>query len=127
MTLKSMDGKHSFRAFMRQSEEFPENFSIGLIYVTGEDPGSFQLVRCNGQHGGERTHPHHAVFHVHRIKAADINSGILEPRHIDTSADFASLREALSHFCRLTRIQNPDEFFPGILQSRLFPESEASE
>ena len=48
MTLKSTDGKHSFRAFLRQSEEFPENFSVGLVYQPGEEPGSFQLIRCNG-------------------------------------------------------------------------------
>ena len=68
MTLKSADGAHSFRVFMRQSEEFLENFSIGLVYQPGEEPGSFQLIRCNGQHGGERVHPHHAVFHVHGVQ-----------------------------------------------------------
>ena len=83
MTLKSADGKQSFRVFIRQSEEFPENFSFGLIYLPGDEPGSFQLVRCNGQHGGEKVHPHHAVFHIHRSKADDINSGILEPQHIE--------------------------------------------
>jgi hypothetical protein len=31
MTLKSADGKLSFRVFMRQSDEFPENFSVGLM------------------------------------------------------------------------------------------------
>jgi len=51
MTLKSMDGKHCFRVFMRQSEEFSENFSVGLVYLPSEEPGSFQLIRCNGQHG----------------------------------------------------------------------------
>jgi len=63
MTLKSADGKHEFRVFMRQNDEFPENFSIGLMYLPNEEPGSFQLLRCNGQHGGERVHPHHAAFH----------------------------------------------------------------
>src|SRR3990172_4574315 len=104
MTLKSADGKHSFRAFMRQSDEFPENFSVGLVYQPGEEPGSFQLIRCNGQHGGERVHPHHAVFHIHRSKADDINAGILEPRQIDQAATFASFREALAHFCRLIQL-----------------------
>ena len=72
MTLKSEDSNHSFRVFLRQSDEFPENFSIGLLYVPGEEPGSFQLIRCNGQHGGERVHPHHAVYHIHRSKADDL-------------------------------------------------------
>ena len=32
MELESLDGKHAFRAFMRQSRQFPENFSVGLDY-----------------------------------------------------------------------------------------------
>jgi len=119
MTLKSADGKHSFRVFIRQSDDFPENFSAGLIYQPNEDPGSFQLVRCNGQHGGERVHPHHAVFHVHRSKADDINAGILEPRHIEQSPAYASFHEALAYFCRLICLENPDQYFPGIAQQLL--------
>ena len=124
MTLKSVDGKHSFRVFMRQSDEFMENFSLGLMYVPGEEPGSFQLIRCNGQHGGERVHPHHAVFHIHRSKADDINAGILEPRHIEQSTAYASFREALAHFCAIIRLENSDDYFPGLSQTRLFPEDE---
>ena len=124
MTLKSTDGKHSFRAFLRQSEEFPENFSVGLVYQPGEDPGSFQLIRCNGQHGGERIHPHHALFHSHRSKADDINAGILEPRQIEQANTFASFREALAYFCRLINLERPDDYFPGLTQTQLFPEGE---
>ena len=124
MTLKSADGKHSFLVFLRHSEEFSENFSLGLRYQPGEDPGSFQLIRCNGQHGGERIHPHHAVFHIHRSKADDINAGILEPRQIEQTDAFASFREALAYFCRLINLENPDDYFPGISQNQLFPEGE---
>ena len=53
MALKSVDGKHAFRVFMRQSDEFSEDFSIGLVYLPNEEPGSFILLRCNGKHGGE--------------------------------------------------------------------------
>lgn len=124
MTLKSKDGKHSFRVFMRQSDDFPENFSIGLIYQPGEEPGSFQLLRCNGQHGGERVHPHHAVFHIHRTQADDINGGIMEPRHIEETKAYASFREALSHFCAMIQLDRPDDYFPGLSQTRLFPGDE---
>jgi hypothetical protein len=124
MTLKSKDGKHAFRVFMRQSEEFPENFSVGLMYFPGEDPGSFQLVRCNGQHGGEKVHPHHALFHIHRSKADDINAGILEPRNIEQTNAYASFREALSHFCAIIQLERPDDYFPGLSQARLFPSDE---
>jgi hypothetical protein len=123
MNLKSADGDDAFRVFMRQSEEFPENFSVGLVYLPGEDPGSFQLLRCNGQHGGERVHTHHAVFHIHRTSAEDINGGILEPRQIEQAPAYASYREALAHFCRVINLENPDDYFPGISQQILsFPE-----
>jgi len=75
MTLKSLDGKHQFHVFLRQNEDFPENFSIGLVYVPGEEPGEFILVRYNGQHGGTRAFEHHAVFHIHSMSAEDINAG----------------------------------------------------
>jgi hypothetical protein len=125
MTLKSADGKHSFRVFMRQSDDFPENFSVGLVYQPNEEPGSFQLVRCNGQHGGERVHPHHAVFHVHRSRADDINAGVLEPRQIQTTADYASFQEALATFLRTIHLENPNQHFPGIAQGLLsFPSAQ---
>jgi hypothetical protein len=124
MTLKSEDGKNSFRVFIRQSDEFPENFSVGLIYQPAEEPGSFQLIRCNGQHGGERVHPHHAVFHIHRTKADDINAGVMEPRHIEETKAYASFREALLHFCVTINLEKPDDHFPGLNQSRLFPDDE---
>jgi hypothetical protein len=96
------------------------------MYQPNEEPGSFQLVRCNGQHGGERVHPHHAVFHLHRSKADDINAGILEPRHIEQTATYASFREALAHFCRMIQLERPEDSFPGITQTRLFPDDEAN-
>jgi hypothetical protein len=105
---------------MRQSEDFVENFSIGMIYQPGEEPGSFDLIRCNGQHGGERAHSHHALFHVHRARADDINAGILEARDIQQAENYASFREALAFFCRLIDMPTPDAYFPGITQIRLF-------
>ncbi len=119
MTLQSADGKHEFRVFMRQSDEFSENFSIGLMYLPNEEPGSFQLIRCNGQHGGERVHPHHAAFHVHRSKADDINAGIMEPRHIEETNAYASFREALAHFCATVQVEKSDDHFPGLSQGLL--------
>jgi hypothetical protein len=124
MTLKSADGKHAFRVFMRQSEEFSENFSVGLIYQPNEEPGSFQLIRFNGRHGGDLVHPRHAVFHVHRCKADDINDGIFEPRHIEKATTYASFREALAEFCRRVQVEKPDDYFPGLDQARLFPGDE---
>lgn len=119
MSLKSLDDRHLFRVFLRQSTEFPENFSIGLVYLPGSDPGSFALIRYNGQHGGERAHPHHAVFHVHKARAEDVNAGILEPRLIERATDYASFRQALARFCSVIQMQDVEAHFRGLTQASL--------
>lgn len=45
------DGKLHFRAFLRRNEDFPENFSIGLVFLPGDVSGELPLLRCNGPHG----------------------------------------------------------------------------
>jgi len=37
-----------FVMFMRKNEDFPENFSIGLIYNPHDGQGEIPLFRCNG-------------------------------------------------------------------------------
>ncbi len=124
MTLKSADGKHDFRVFLRQNDDFQENFSIGLVYLPHEDPGEFVLIRCNGQHGGTRIHSHHAVYHIHRILAEDLNAGIKEPRMIEQTSEYASFAEAVRVFCRRIHLDDGDRYFPGLVQRRLFPGEE---
>ena len=82
MEFESLDGKHSFRVFLRQSRQFNENFSIGIDYLPKDEPGSFCLLRCNGMHGGHKVHPHHLNCHIHRSKAEDVNAGLRVERHI---------------------------------------------
>ena len=48
MKLVSSDSaERQFSVFMRQNEDFPENFSIGLKYLSAEDRGEITLLRCN--------------------------------------------------------------------------------
>lgn len=124
MTLKSSTSKDEFRVFLRQSDDFPENFSIGLVYIPGEEPGEFILLRYNGQHGGTKVHPHHALFHSHRMSAEDLSNGIKEPKVIEP-AKYASFAEALRAFCQNIGLSNADSYFPGLNQGRLFPEDGA--
>lgn len=123
MTLKSSDETNEFRVFMRQSDDFPENFSIGLVFLPGEDPGEVILIRYNGRHGGTRQHPHHGVFHTHRMKADDLNAGIKEARVIEETKDYASFEEALRVFLRQIKLDSPDTYFPGLNQPDLFPKA----
>jgi hypothetical protein len=37
-----------FRAFLRRSEDLPENFSIGLVFLPKDGTGEVPLLRCNG-------------------------------------------------------------------------------
>ena len=124
MTLKSPDGKHQFRVFMRQSDDFPENFSVGLVYLPGEEPGEVILIRCNGQHGRTRVHPHHTVFHSHRMKAEGVNAGIKEARLIEEAKDYASFGEAIRGFCKRIGLEDGDNYFPGLNQRLLLPDEE---
>jgi len=120
MTVESLDGLQRFHIFIRQSDEFEENFTIGLRYHAQDEARSFTLIRCNGKHGGQRLHPHHATFHVHRVTADDLNNGIDSERHIEETNEYASLQEALSYFFRLIELDDAESYFPGLHNQWLF-------
>ena len=42
--VESTDGQHRFKAFFRQNQTFPENFSLGLDYLPGTG-GRFPILR----------------------------------------------------------------------------------
>ena len=66
------------------------------------------------------------MFHIHRIKADDINDGILEPRQIDQTNAYASFREALAYFCAWIKVEKTDDYFPGLNQGLLsFPAAQS--
>lgn len=122
MELEALDGKHSFRIFMRQSRLFAENFSVGIDYLPRDEPGSFCLLRCNGMHGGHKVHPHHLNCHIHRSKAEELNAGLRVERHIEPTTQYAAFRDALRYFLLLVNVQVTDlsQYFPGITQPDMF-------
>ncbi len=124
MTLQSQDGNHRFRVFMRQSEDFEEDFSIGLGYLPKDASGSFCLLRCNGKHGGHQAHPHHLSFHVHRVIADDVNNGNNQERHVEVTTEYASYRDGLAYFLKLINLilsqEESNRYFPSLLQQTLF-------
>jgi hypothetical protein len=124
MDLQSLDGRESFHVFMRQSRQLPENFSIGLTYISASEPGNICLIRYNGMHGGSVAHPHHATCHIHRCIAEDVNAGIRIERHIVVASDYAAYRDALRSFLLATGVQSTDlaTHFPGIMHDDLFGE-----
>ncbi len=97
MRLKSADGGREFRAFIRRSEDLPENFSIGMAFLPRDGTGEIVLLRCNGPHGG-----YNAV-----------------------NRDFASYEEALQYFLRTANVTDARTYFADIAQGRLsFAEEE---
>jgi len=113
MELESIDGKHVFRVFIRQTRDLPENFSIGVNYLPKDEPGSFCLIRCNGIH---------LTCHIHHSNAEDVNAGLRVERHIEQTVEYAAFRDALRYFLSAVNVQAPDlsQYFPSLTQPDLF-------
>lgn len=107
-----------FGMFMRQSEDFPENFSIGLTYSPQDGRNPVTLLRCNGKHGTfngsfDPTHPHWD-YHIHRADETAIEAGLAAERVATKTAEYASFEEALQFFVRTVNL-SPNEaqkYFP---------------
>lgn len=132
MRLKSVDGKLEFRAFMRRSEDLPENFSVGLAFMPKDGTGEILLLRCNGPHGGyndsfDPEHPHWD-YHVHRASAAMIEAGFRAEKAAMMNREFASYEEALQYFLRVTNVTDASTYFADIAQGKLpFSQEEPSQ
>ena len=125
MTLSSLDGKWRFSVFMRVNEEFPENFSVGLIHDPRDEPGELTLLRCNGPHGEHDNSPiedpqPHFGYHIHRARADVINAGLSPDKLASLTDAYASFNEALHHFLRLAHIVGAEAYFPPGNQLPLF-------
>jgi hypothetical protein len=108
-----------FYVFTRQTEDFPENFSIGLRYDPKNGNGDIILLRCNGPHGpynngADPNHPHWD-FHVHRASQEAIESGFRAEKHAEKALEFASFEEALPYFLKEINVEEQDveTYFPG--------------
>lgn len=123
--LTSIDGKRKYSVFLRSHIKFLENFSIGLIYHL-EDGTSYNLFRCNGNHGEVvvdvlKPVPHFG-FHTHKLTSELIENNIYEPRYVEMTKEYASFEQALKYFVQYVNIKNALEYFPNISQLRLFDE-----
>jgi hypothetical protein len=102
-----------FLVFMRRSEDFPENFSIGLIYQPNDGRAEVVLLRCNGQHGvynggaGNASHPHWD-YHIHVASEKALEAGERAERHADKSSAYASFEEAVQYFILRVNLSNRD-------------------
>ncbi len=123
MRVKSIEGDREFRVFLRRSEDFPENFSIGLAFLPKDGTGEVVLLRCNGPHGGynDALDPErpHWDFHVHKATAQMIEAGLRPEKLAEVNRQFGSFEEALHYFLGVTNIRDGLTYFPKIMQRAL--------
>lgn len=121
--LTSVDGTRRYSVFMRQHITFKENFSIGLVYYS-EEGTSYNLFRCNGNHGEvvvDILNPaHHQNYHTHKITAELLENNINDPKHIESTNEYASYEQAMKYFCKYINIKDTDKYFPNINQIDMF-------
>jgi hypothetical protein len=98
---------HLFRVFVRQLDEDPLDFTVGLVFrdkATGE---GIRLLRCNGPH----RHPNRLegdtidrACHVHMATEKYIMANRKEDGWAYESADYRDLDSAVSHFAKVANI-----------------------
>ncbi len=115
--LVSNNGIYKYKIFMRKSDEFIEDFSIGLIWTNANEcinlSKNIILLRCQGPHDGKKpleTDIHHS-YHTHEITVDDItNKRYLKPSNRNLSKDFSSFEEAALYVTRKCGIIDLDKF-----------------
>ena len=125
--LTSQDGKYNFNVFERQSTEFLEDFSYGLVWTNAnEHIGVNQnliLFRCQGPHDGRRpigTDVHHS-YHTHVLSSDDIiQKRYRKPSERNDSDKFTTFSQASFYFFQLCGIINIEEYFESESQMTLY-------
>ena len=113
LVVASGDGAE-FDVFIRQSVDFGEDFSLGLVY-RAPDGKRVTLVRFNGQHEQSSqlfgSHPHFS-YHIHKATAENLNAGRLEKHPAAVTDNYASFEEAIGEFLVAMNIQGWERYFP---------------
>lgn len=118
--LTSIDGEHSFQAFMRQNNVFRENFSVGLVYLP-EEGSTIEICRCNGPHGPHAMWEHHDHCHIHKATESNILEGFREDSFIEITAEYRTYEEAVRFFLNYVNVNEEclRRSFPNINQLTL--------
>ena len=105
VSLISLDNKYTFKMFMRYSNDFNEDFSVGLIWTNSDKffdvSKPIILIRYQGPHdsGQPLNGDIHNDYHIHEITSEDINEGrFLKPSSKETTNKYASFGEAVQSF-----------------------------
>lgn len=128
LNLATLDTKDEvFSVFIRQNNEFIENYSIGLRYQSNnKELGTVTLVRYNGPHGETSHHKdgHYNKPHIHRITAAGLASGNSMPQenNREITERYNTLEQAIDVFFTDIGVTNHLDYFPRNTQQDLFDE-----
>ncbi len=103
-----------FVVFMRQCEDFQENFSIGLRYLPKDGRPEIGLLRCNGQHGvfnasvyKDSEHSHWG-YHIHKGSEHSLKLGFAADKFAEHTKEYASYEEAIAYFVVAINIRKSD-------------------
>ena len=121
MVVVSNDGDE-FDVFIRQSLDFTEDFSVGLVYRS-KDGKRITLLRYNGQHEQSdrpfSDNPHFS-YHVHRATADNLNNGRFEKHPASITETYGSFDEAIGEFMKAACINDWQKHFPSAVELPLF-------
>lgn len=119
------DPRLLFIVFMRQSLEFAEDFSLGLVYLS-EDGKKMTLIRYNGQHD-QSNDPYdlakpHFQYHIHKATPENLIDGRYDKHPATATRLYASFTEATQEFLTAIglRQQDVDKHFPEVNAMPLF-------
>ena len=126
MRLQDMGAeKRIFSVFIRQSLEFAEDFSLGLVYLS-QDGKRMTMIRYNGQHD-QSNDPYdlaksHFQYHIHKATAENLNNGRYAKHPAIATRDYASFGEATTEFLQTIGLRADDIsiHFPGMDSLPLF-------
>lgn len=110
MKLVSDEGRN-FTVFMRASNYFPENFTIGLK-INEPDGTSTILMRCNGDHGEHANHVKDmrkfSGYHIHLATQEALANGKCAENFAVPTDSYASYTEAFAYFIKAVNIVEPE-------------------
>ena len=100
--LISLDSNYTFELFLRQSDIFSEDFSVGIKWANASKYVGINkeiiLIRYQGPHdsGKPLGEDLHHDYHIHQITVEDINERrYLCPSNKEISKEFSSFSDAL--------------------------------
>lgn len=109
-----------FTIFIRQSCEFTEDFSIGLIWKPEGYSCGIILVRFNGAHGKNRSVEHQRIPHIHKLTLLDIQNQKYDPHQIIETKNHVNINDSILKFMEYCNIIDWERDFPYLLETNLF-------